>query len=334
MTRLAGVGLCLLAAGCAASSRAASRGCAIEPGLAGTWTSTRATQLGPGEVTLTLGCDCRYESRVIVLGRTIDERGTFAAAGQALAFGRQSGATTTWPYRLDGGRLMLTEHPTETHAYERVSAETCDAPPARPRLVSFPTGDGGVVYADEYGSGERGLVLAHGGRFTKESWAKQAPVFVEAGFRVLAIDFRGRGQSRGGPQASSADDVHLDVLGAIRYLRESGARTVSVIGASFGGGAAAEAAVHAPAGTLDRLVLLAHAPIDNPEQISAGRTLVILAKDDVSGSGPRLPHLRDQYERVPGEKEFILLEGDAHAQLLFETEHSDRLLRELLRFLK
>ncbi|MBA3949072.1 MAG: alpha/beta fold hydrolase [Acidobacteria bacterium] len=202
-----------------------------------------------------------------------------------------------------------------------------------PRPVFFPTDDGGVVHADEYGTGERGLILAHGGRFTKESWAAQAPAFVEAGFRVLAIDFRGRGQSRGGPQETSADDVHLDVLAAIRYLRESGARTVSVIGASVGGGAAAEAAVRAPAGTIDRLVLLAHSPIDAPEQITAAGTLVILAKEDVSGSGPRLPRLREQYERVPGAKELILLEGDAHAQFLFETVQGERLMRELIRFL-
>ena len=157
--------------------------------------------------------------------------------------------------------------------------------PALPRLVSFSTSDGGIVYADEYGRGDRGLVLAHGGRFTKESWARQAPAFVEAGFCVLAIDFRGRGQSRGRPQPTSADDVHLDVLAAIGYLRENGARTVSVIGASFGGGAAAEAAARAPAGTIERLVLLAHSPIDSPEKINAGRTLVVLAKDDVSGAG-------------------------------------------------
>ena len=40
--------------------------------------------------------------------------------------------------------------------------------------VSFPTDDGGVVYADVYGKGERGVVLAHGGRFNKDSWEKQA----------------------------------------------------------------------------------------------------------------------------------------------------------------
>jgi hypothetical protein len=37
--------------------------------------------------------------------------------------------------------------------------------------VSFPTQDRGRVYADVYGEGDRGVVLAHGGRFT---WAGPA----------------------------------------------------------------------------------------------------------------------------------------------------------------
>jgi hypothetical protein len=31
-----------------------------------------------------------------------------------------------------------------------------------------------VIYADVYGQGDRGVVLAHGGRFNKESWEQQA----------------------------------------------------------------------------------------------------------------------------------------------------------------
>jgi predicted alpha/beta hydrolase len=57
--------------------------------------------------------------------------------------------------------------------------------------VSFPTQDGGVVYADIYGKGERDVVLAHGGRLNKESWEQQARTLASAGFRVLAFDFRG-----------------------------------------------------------------------------------------------------------------------------------------------
>ena len=61
-----------------------------------------------------------------------------------------------------------------------------------------------------------------------------------AGFRVLAIDFRGYGLSKGPGQSDPLSaPLHLDVLAAVRYLRKSGAKTVSVVGGSMGGGAPA-----------------------------------------------------------------------------------------------
>ena len=200
--------------------------------------------------------------------------------------------------------------------------------------VSFPTQDGGVVYADMYGRGERGVVLAHGGRFDKESWEKQGRVLAEAGFRVLAIDFRGRGQSRGGPQSKSSDDgVQYDVMAAVRYLRENGSKTVSVVGASFGGGAAAEVSVESRIGEIDRLVLLAPSSIDEPERMK-GRKLFITSRDDPQADGsPRLVKIREQYEKAPPPKELVILDGSAHAQFIFQTEQGERLMREILRFL-
>ena len=198
-----------------------------------------------------------------------------------------------------------------------------------PQEVSFPTQDGGVVYADVYGEGDRGVVLAHGGRFNKESWSEQAPVVADAGFRVVAIDFRGRGKSRGGPDEHS---VHFDVMAAARYLRQTGAKTVSVVGASFGGWAAARASVAAP-GEIDRLVLMASPGIDEPEKMT-GRKLFITTRDDFSGDGDlRLPDIRDQYERAPDPKELVILEGSAHAQFVFETDQGEQLMNEILRFL-
>jgi glyoxylase-like metal-dependent hydrolase (beta-lactamase superfamily II)/pimeloyl-ACP methyl ester carboxylesterase len=204
---------------------------------------------------------------------------------------------------------------------------------APPELISFPTEDGGIVYADLYGKGERGVVLAHGGRFNKATWEKQARTLAEAGFRIVAIDFRGRGQSRGGTRPRPDDDgLRFDVLAAVRYLRKTGARTVSVVGGSMGGGAAAEASVEATPGEIDGLVLLASEAGDKPEQ-TKGRKLFILARDDASGSGLRLPRIREHYERSPGPKELVILEGSAHAQFLFATEQGERLMREILRFL-
>lgn len=34
--------------------------------------------------------------------------------------------------------------------------------------VSFPTSDGGRIFADQYGSGPETVILAHGGRYNKE----------------------------------------------------------------------------------------------------------------------------------------------------------------------
>ena len=115
---------------------------------------------------------------------------------------------------------------------------------AAQKTVSFPTEDGGEVYADVYGGGDRGIVLAHGGRFNKESWEKQARTLATGGFRVLALDFRGYGKSRGpGESTPMSAPLHLDVLAAVRYLRKIGAKSVSVVGGSMGGGAAGDASI-------------------------------------------------------------------------------------------
>lgn len=203
---------------------------------------------------------------------------------------------------------------------------------AAQQLVSFPTQDGGIVYADLYGKGERGVVLAHGGRFTKESWAKQAQVLRKAGFRVLAIDFRGHGQSRGSQSKSDDDGAEYDVLAAVRYLHKTGAKTVSVVGASFGGAAAADASIDGEPGEIDGLVLLAAWTDRSPEKMK-GRKLFIVAQDDANDEGPRLPKIRANYEKTTGPKELIILDGSAHAQFIFDTSQGERLMREILRFL-
>jgi pimeloyl-ACP methyl ester carboxylesterase len=198
--------------------------------------------------------------------------------------------------------------------------------------VSFSTQDGGIVYADLYGDADRAVVLAHGGRFNKESWEKQARALEAAGFRALAIDFRGRGQSRGGTQLRPGDEgSRFDVLAAVRYLRRHGAKTVSIVGASFGGTAAAEASIESEPGEIDRLVLLA-AWTEKPEKLK-GRKLFIVARDDANDDGPRLPKIRANYERASDPKELIVLDGSAHAQFLFQTDQGERLMGEIVRFL-
>jgi pimeloyl-ACP methyl ester carboxylesterase len=203
--------------------------------------------------------------------------------------------------------------------------------------VSLRTEDGGRIHGDIYGQGEAGVVLAHGGRFDKTSWAKQARALAEAGFRVLAIDFRGYGQSVGPGQSDPlAAPLYFDVLAAVRYLRAQGARTVSVVGASMGGGAAGDASIHGEPGEIDRLVLLASRATGHggPVEVLQGRKLFIVARDDRDGSGNlRLDRIRKDYERTLEPKRLVTLDGSAHAQFIFETDQSRRAMTEIIDFL-
>jgi pimeloyl-ACP methyl ester carboxylesterase len=201
------------------------------------------------------------------------------------------------------------------------------------QTVSIATDDGGQVCADLYGQGSKGVVLAHGGRFNKESWRDQALQLVSSGFYVMAIDFRGFGCSKG-PGQEDFDNAPFekDVLAAVRYLKAQGAKTVSVVGGSFGGSAAGDASIKSAPGEIDRVVLLGAAP-NLPANGLKSRALFIVAREDNNGSGPRLPDIRAQYEKAPQPKELIVLDGSAHAQYLFQTNQGARVMQEIIRFL-
>lgn len=205
---------------------------------------------------------------------------------------------------------------------------------ARVEHVSFASEDGALIYADLYGQGDRGVVLAHGGRFTKESWQPQAQKLARAGYRVLAFDFRGFGKSHGpGDSDMFTAPMQLDVLTAVRYLHNHGAKTVAVMGGSFGGTAAADASVASKPGEIDRLILLAAAGNGPAERIRAP-LLEIVARDDANDEGLRLPHILAWFDKAPQPKELIVLDGSAHAQFIFQTEQAERVMNDILRFLE
>ena len=210
---------------------------------------------------------------------------------------------------------------------------TLALPATAQQTVSFATADGGQVCADLYGQGSRSVVLAHGGRFNKESWRNQALSLAAAGFRVLAIDFRGFGCSKGpGQQDFDTAPFENDVLAAVHYLKANGAKKVSVVGGSFGGSAAGDASIKAAPGEIDRIVFLGAAP-NLPADGLKSRALFIVARDDRNDSGARLPGIRAQYDRDPQPKRLIVLPGSAHAQFLFQTDQGARVMREIVRFL-
>lgn len=213
------------------------------------------------------------------------------------------------------------------------------SPLSAQRHVSIPvqdpaSGKTAQIQADIYGGGHRALLLAHGGRFNKDSWQKQTPVFARAGFLVLALNFRGDGPNPDGSPGSYGSDADnaTDVLAAVTHLRQIGATSVSAIGGSLGGDAVGSAEVQSPAGVFDRMVFMGSTGGDNPEKLR-GRKLFIVARDDADDAGPRLPSITHHYEQAPEPKKLVVLQGSAHAQFLFDTDEGPELMRDLLDFL-
>lgn len=197
--------------------------------------------------------------------------------------------------------------------------------------VSFSAPDGYLLQADQYGTGERAVILAHGGRFDRKSWKPQAEILAKAGFRVLAVDFRGYGQTIPGTHEEDWKQ-YPDILSAVRYLHHSGSKSVSIVGASMGGDAAGDANSASDAGEIDRIVFLGAEGGSAPERLK-GRKLFIVSRDDQSGDGPRLPGISQNYRKASEPKKLVILDGSAHAQFIFATDQGSRLMQEILQFL-
>lgn len=200
--------------------------------------------------------------------------------------------------------------------------------------VRFSAKDGWNIYGDLYGKGPRAVLLVHGGRFNKSSWTKQAQTIAQNGFTVLAIDLRGTGLSKDGP-ANRRNDIAmpLDLLAAIRFLQGNGARSVSIVGASMGGNLAEEALRLAQPGEIDRVVFLAHGAYGPPQALKVRKLFAVARNDMGPGNVARLTRIQAQYDQALDPKELLVLEGDAHAQFLFDTDQGGRLIAEIIRFL-
>ena len=89
------------------------------------------------------------------------------------------------------------------------------------------------LHVDDTGGTGRTVVLIHGWPLSGESWSKQVPAFVEAGYRVVTYDRRGFGRSdkpkTGYDYDTLTEDLHT-------LLSELDLNDVTLVGFSMGGG--------------------------------------------------------------------------------------------------
>jgi alpha-beta hydrolase superfamily lysophospholipase len=99
----------------------------------------------------------------------------------------------------------------------------------------------GVVF----GTGPRGVVLAHQGDSDLCIWVPYARTLAARGYRVLVFDHRGDGSSGRAGSSKRKDRVDYDVLGAIQALRSRGVTSIVLGGGSLGAAAVLSAAARA-----------------------------------------------------------------------------------------
>jgi pimeloyl-ACP methyl ester carboxylesterase len=110
--------------------------------------------------------------------------------------------------------------------------------------------EGRIAYTDA-GSGPL-VVMVPGLGDLKEEYRFLAPKVLAAGYRVVAMDIRGHGNSSVGWSDYSTAALGSDIVALVRYL-DAGPATI--IGTSMGAGAAAWAAAEAP-DAISRIVLI------------------------------------------------------------------------------
>ena len=107
--------------------------------------------------------------------------------------------------------------------------------------------DGGTIYTISRGGGSKGggptVVFCHGVTLSSRVWAKQFETFPAAGFRAVAFDSRGHGESRAGDTGHSLDNLADDLRTVLEALD---LRDVILVGHSMGGMAVQAFAIRHP----------------------------------------------------------------------------------------
>jgi non-heme chloroperoxidase len=99
-------------------------------------------------------------------------------------------------------------------------------------MPHFTTSDGTELYYTEQGEG-RPIVLSHGWPLCSDAWQVELKVFADAGYRVIAHDRRGHGQSS---KTYTGNDMETYAKDLGELVDSLDLRDVVVIGHSTGGG--------------------------------------------------------------------------------------------------
>jgi predicted small lipoprotein YifL len=260
-----------------------------------------------------------------------------------LALAACGGAPATAPPAATGEAGPATEPADQSPAAgstpvsEDAAAPTSPPPTATvpfegegPWEADFGTADGVTLHGTLFGGeASTGIVLAPNYPGGAASWQPFAGAAAERGYRALAFDLRGHGESGGEADLAAAPD---DVAAAVAFLREQGVERIILMG----GGEGAMAVILAAASGEDIAGLAAISPMREDDGLAVAEadlaglnipSLWIGARTDMEHDAEGMAG------QAGGEPEVWIYEGSSlHGTYLFEGIDAPDLTERLLGF--
>jgi pimeloyl-ACP methyl ester carboxylesterase len=203
----------------------------------------------------------------------------------------------------------------------------------RPETVRIAS-EGETLLADLYGDlqSRRAAILVHGGTWDASGWRDVAPLFVDRGVPVLALNLRGYDGSSGKTNVYAPPapwSPVIDLRAAKTMLRDGGAREIALVGASMGGHAIL-------ASTFDddvESIVSISAPVAAvPDELSrrvSGRKLFVCADRDELGAAP---HVLRCFDVVSRPKTLIMFGGEEHSRGMFAAPYGAEAVEAIIDF--
>jgi len=196
--------------------------------------------------------------------------------------------------------------------------------------------------ADAPQAKKKNLLLLHMMPEAKESWVDLAEEAYTRGYNVLAIDFRGHGQSGGGDYTKFTAEDHqkyfIDARAAMNFLEDKYLESKTfLIGASIGANIALQILSHDP--LVEKVVALSAGTdyhgvraIDFVAGLDGRRSVLLIAsKDDVRKTGSDTAQMANELAKVcKGKCETVIYEKGGHGTDMLKTH--PQLLTKILDF--
>ena len=228
-----------------------------------------------------------------------------------------------------GAPAQSTATPTPTPTPEITPTPTIPLVPSH--LVQFLTSDHVRLRGLLYGQGNTMVICSHMLRTTKAIWVESGipQRLAVLGYRALAYDFRGNGDSAGQANSSTLD---VDLRAAVNFAHQQGATKVVLLGASMGGTAslkvAAEEQVTAVISLSGPQEFGVSVSDEEVKAIKVPKLFMASENDD-----PFVTDARHMYAIAIPPKEMHIYPGVAHGIDLFDSGNGDDPAQRVLHFI-